>query len=480
MRILFTADLVRKLHFEQRPVGVIDGKLRTEATPSHVKDWTLRDELVRGFGVRVTRNSKSYFVQRKRGGSTSDRWVLTQQHSLRAARAEATEWLGKMARGDDPREEKKERLALHAAVKAARANTFGKAFEDYTGEDSTRLLRPSSVKDRKYAMRWMHETSLWPVPMSELDKTQVHQVFAPWFAAAEQARAKRERKRGSGPAGDLASCYKALRHCRAVWRRAAQPKGDVNPFKEWFEEQSAALAEVEPRQNTFTRDEFIAWLRAMEKARNAPEHRVNVVADFLMLVVLWGFRKRETMLLRWETLNLDAGYGSLPQLTTKKKRTRYFPLCPWAVDILRGRMKKNAEAGFMTKPQDFVFPSARKEDTSILEYRYLGARLKEQCGVWVGAHDLRRAVATEVFGETLDVNSVSLALGHRKKNVSVDYIQDLQRVLRPLFEKREHMLRRLLGLETEPELTDQQKGILEAARLLLKQANLSADLVGIP
>jgi len=487
MRVLFTAELVKKLNFAQRPklvngeVVVLDkeqGILLTEPTPENVREWTLRDAKQPGFGVRLTRNSKSYIVQRKRGSSTSDRWVLTEQHSLKAAQKQAGEWYAAMGRGDDPREEKRKKLRMRQAIKAMEAHTFGEAFAAYTDEKNTALLRPSSVKDRLLAQRWMQDTSLWKVPLVELSKQHVHEVFAPWFASAEKAQAKRlegQHKRGAGPAGDLASCYKALRHCRAVWRRASKPKGDENPFKEWFEENSPALAEVEARQNTFSQQSLVKWLKALEHARSSRVHRISVVADFLVLVLLWGFRKREVMTLRWGTLDLESGYGSLPQLTTKKKRTRYFPLCPWATEILRQRMEKNSAAGFKVRPADFVFPSSAKEDAPILEYRGLSVLLKEQTGVAIGAHDLRRDVATHVFGETLDVNSVAMALGHKKKDVSIGYIQNVQATLRPLYLKRETRLRRLLGLEAEPTLTETQRAMLEAAKGLLKQAGLSMD-----
>ena len=81
MHVPFTAALIKSLRFDQRPVSWSEEHgLVTEPTPPNVRDWVLRDSLTPGFGIRVWRGKSSFFVQRKRGGSTSDRWKIGRAH----------------------------------------------------------------------------------------------------------------------------------------------------------------------------------------------------------------------------------------------------------------------------------------------------------------------------------------------------------------------------------------------------------------
>src|SRR6185312_8852351 len=160
IKVLLTASLVRGLDFKHWPVSPVqwDGnRLVTEPTPAHVKDWTIRDTKTPGLGIRMTANSKSYFVQRKRKGSTSDRWVLTDQRSLDDARVQAAEWYAQMAKGNKPIQDIRDKAQVEADIKAARSHTFALAFADYVKDGESRVkaltLRPASLKDRKAVVR---------------------------------------------------------------------------------------------------------------------------------------------------------------------------------------------------------------------------------------------------------------------------------------------------------------------------------------
>lgn len=176
MRVAFTAKLIASLDFARMPVGVnADGQLIYPAgsSPPSGREWVLRDSTLPGFGVRLTKGSTSYFVQRKRGGSTSDRFRLTDQHSLSAARAQAQKWLGVMANGGDPRPALADMDAARKDARLRKAYTMERVLEAYaTGGVG---LRPATVYDRGIALRWLREEPLAKVPLDALTRAHVEE-----------------------------------------------------------------------------------------------------------------------------------------------------------------------------------------------------------------------------------------------------------------------------------------------------------------
>lgn len=492
MRIRFTADLIRSLVFERRPVAIgSDGTLvyDQQPLPPGVRDWTLRDSQILGFGIRLTKGSKTYFVQRKRGSSTSDRYVLTDQHSLKAARRQAQEWLVRMARGEDPRQDRANTNAARFVAKARAELTFAKVFAAYmTGGVG---LRPRTVSDRAMASRWMAKESLWNVPLFTLGKSDVHQVFGPMMTAAEAARTARKaapgmpRKRGGGPHSDVASAWKAFRHCAAAWTASEADKPLQNPFLAWRREHRKTLPKVERRETSLPtrKDAGIAWLKKLLELREAPEHVISVVADYLTCVLLWGARRESVQVLRWGDVLEEEGAVLFRADTSKTRRNLWLPLTPWAASILRERRARSQAEGLKTEPADWVFHSV-KPGKHIVEIREVQKLLKEASGLWIGPHDLRRTLAGDVFGDTLDVRTVGMVLGHAKSDgdVSASYVPDKERLraLRPVYEARERELRRLTGVEVTNDplsgLSSEQRAILVAAEAMLRSAGITPDV----
>lgn len=95
----------------------------------------------------------------------------------------------------------------------------------------------------------------------------------------------------------------------------------------------------------------------------------------------------------------------------------------------------------------------------------------------VRAHDLRRTLATELFGTTQNVATVEIALGHgSKKAVTRGYIQSSVEALRPLYEARKKRLREVIGLDAAagaPVISEAQQCVVAAATAILKQAGIA-------
>jgi integrase len=491
MRVPFTAALIQGLRFEQRPVAWSEQLgLLTEPTPPDVSDWVLRDAITPGLGIRLTRGSASYFVQRKRGGSTSDRWVLQDQHSLKAARRQAIEWLAAMARGDDPRETKRKKARDRQEAKELSKNTFGAVYERFVHEGVN--LKPGSIKDRAKVIGWMADTSLWQTPLHLIDKVLVGTTFKPIFEAADRARAAKRAagdtttKRGGGAKQDVATAWKCLTLCGTCWNRADSPKVTHNPFSAWRKEHKKTLPLVEPRTQVLptNRTNGQAWLKALEALRSDERHRVSVVADYLMLLLMWGGRKTETRFLRWRDVSWEDRQVCYDAETTKGKKAHYMPLTPWASQILRNRRDRNEAAGYPVSGNSYVFPTAaimkgKEAGQPIADYRGVTEILRDQTGLWIRAHDLRRTLASEIFGTTQNVATVEIALGHgSKKAVTRGYIQSAVEALRPLYEAREKRLRQMIRLDAAPapkQVSEAQQGMVAAALAILKEAGIQVS-----
>jgi len=493
MRVLFTAELIKSLAFESMPVGVdADGTLvyPENRTPPKGREWVLRDTKVPGLGLRLTKGSMSFFVQRKRGGSTSDRYRLTDQHSLTAARAQAQKWLGKMANGEDPRPALADMDNARKDARARKAYTLERVMEAYA--TSGVGLRPATVYDRGIALRWLREEPLAKVPLDALTRAHVEHTFAPMMKAAEAARADRiahpekKRKRGAGPHGDVASAWKLLRHCSAAWSAEESPKGPANPFAAFRKRNMKTLPKVERRRTSLQTQGAVAaakWLKALIKTRKEKDHTLAVSADYFLCLLLWGGRRAEVQKVRWSDVDFEVGTVRYREAHTKTRRSLVVPLTPWASEVLRERRAKNKRAKLGTEDDDWVFASTVK-GKHLVEIRELQTALFQASRVKLGPHDLRRTVASDLFGDTQNLDTVGLALGHASSegNVSAGYVVDLERLraLRPLYEARERRLRQLAGIEkdTDPlaHLTSEQRAVYRAAMAMLKASGIDTAL----
>lgn len=260
-----------------------------------------------------------------------------------------------------------------------------------------------------------------------------------------------------------------------------------NPFAAWRKEHKKTLPLVEPRTQVLptNRAKGQAWLKALEALRADERHRVSVVADYLMLLLMWGGRKTETRLLRWRDVAWEDRQVCYDAETTKGKKAHYMPLTPWGSEVLRARRDRNEAAGYPVSGNSYVFPTAaimkgKEAGQPIADPRGVTEILQGQTGLWIRAHDLRRTLASEIFGTTQNVATVEIALGHgSKKAVTRGYIQSAVESLRPLYETRETRLRQMIGLDAvvSTKVSEAQQGMVAAALAILKQAGVDlADL----
>ena len=248
--------------------------------------------------------------------------------------------------------------------------------------------------------------------MALVDKT-----FTPLFGQAVRAReahseAGGPKKRGGGAGTDVAAVYKCLAHCNTAWNEATAQKVADNPFSSWraAQRKSKKLPAVGRRTTTLATntDKGVLWLKGLLVLCESKDQVLAMIADYVLLTVLWGGRKTEGSLIRWRDVKFDEREVGFAEETTKGKKIHLIPLTPWSTAILLARLEKNLQAGWAAGPADLVFPHPYTKSRRIEDYRPVTRLLHEQSGLWIRLHDLRRTLAGSVFGSSKDLDRKSV------------------------------------------------------------------------
>lgn len=498
--------LVATLAFDRWPLSPVQfspkGELLTEPTPPDVTSWVINDTSRGGEGlaVRMTPRAATWIARAKRpNGGESWRKKLGRVGEMKAnaARKACATWRAEVRTlKDNPDHVERRRNKERAKERKAKHFRFGEMYQDFidNGEERVRLLTlaPASATDRKAPVKWLEPLPLWTVPVADLSPDHAHEAFAVWFADAERARIA---KKNGAPKPevdhalplDLSAAHKALAHAKGAWNLTKAKKAAVNPFSAWAKGRKLPLV---PRRQEILRtdtDSGLVWLKALIEVRDSKDPVFAVLADYVLLAILWGGRKTELALICWRNVQHEEASVCFQSETTKGKVDHYVPLTPWADQLLRERRAKNLALGWPVGAHDPVFYYPNAEDHRISDYRPIMRLLQEKSGLWIRLHDLRRTLATSVFGSSKDLGTVKIALGHRSgsnQEVTIGYLERQARLaaLRELYAAREKRLRVLLGLEQAPstDFTDYQKTMLTTLRTLVKQTGLehfnAADL----
>lgn len=502
IQVELTDALAASVRFDQWPVvplQLADGILLTEPTPSDVKEWAILDTMRKGLSLRVTPRGLSWSVRRKRpkGGET---WRKTLGEppgmKVKVARTLANEWFAYiLIHKRNPDHDVRKDARADMEIRRARKFQFGECFQDFIldGEQRVKLktLRPKSVTDRRAVVNWLKDQPIWTTPVADLGPDHVGTLFAQWFVDADNARIVKEKnacleKKDHLPLPvvrhtlplDLAAAHKALAHGRAAWNLTKSRKQVVNPFSAWAK--GKKLPKVPRRETVLKTDQASgqAWLKELVTQRDSTDALLAVMADYVLVATLWGGRKTETACLRW--IDVDFGDHSARFIGehTKNGQDHWVPLTTWAEQILSERQARSQAQGWSTGPLDPVFYSSGAHDHRIGDYRPLTRLLQKQTGEWIRLHDLRRTLASSVFGSVKDLGTVAVALGHKSgMEVTAGYVQRQEALaaLREIYAAREKKLRVLIGLDQAPktdELSDTQRMQVQNIQMMLQMANL--------
>lgn len=330
----------------------------------------IRDEVLTGFGLRVTPSGAKSFVVEVRVNGRNRRKTLGRYGPLTVeqARRAAQQYLGQVASGIDP--------VAEAKAAKARQVTVREALEDYLSV--RKGLKPSTIHDYRRHLResfpdWADR------PLGSIRKD----------AIAERHRQIGERS--------PARANNAMRVLRAVFNFARGqyegPNGESlfpeNPVDRLSH--TRAWYPLERRRTFIHRRQLPAWFDAVETVRQSEaDSDARSIGDLLLLLLFTGMRRSEGMHLKWEDVDFLDRTLCIPD--TKNREPLTLPLSDFLFDLLSQRQEQ-AEG-------PYVFPGKGGYGPLVEPRRHM-RRVTELSGVSFTLHDLRRTFIT--VAESLDI-----------------------------------------------------------------------------
>lgn len=340
------------------------------------------DTKVAGLGLRVSRTGKKvWFVKYRMKGDPKNRRLTLEpypQMSLVDAREAARETILRAARGEDPAGEKQE-IKGSATVKALAAAYV---------ERHAKVRKRSWRKDEQALAKDVLPT--WGARKAcDIKKKDVIALVEAKMKDGSPIQANRllalvRKMYNWGMEVDLVDANP----CLMVKRPALETKRD------------RVLSEAE--------------LRALWAAI---EDYGGVITPIFKLRLLTAQRGGEIATMRWEDLDLDAGWWTIPAERSKNKLSHRVPLSPPVLGILRDlRDRRDGKDG------GWVFRGKRIGQP----FKHFGEPtrvLRERSGVAFNPHDLRRTAASYMTGEPLEIPrlDVSKILNHVETGVTGIY-----------------------------------------------------------
>lgn len=332
------------------------------------------DESLPGFSVRVAPTGRKTFCVLYRRGRRLRRYTLGQHPplSLGQARTLAKAALARAAMGGDPaaRKIEKRRASTFAELAAEYLERYAKPNKRSWCEDERRLRKnllpifgPRLAKEisRADVRRLLDDILLRPAP-----------------AEANQTHALLRKIYNWAIAYDLVEDSP----CRGLPRPA----------------------KIRARHHVLSEEDIRKFWSAL--SRESRE-----IAAALKLRLLTAQRGGEVITMRWEDVDLDARWWTLPAARSKNELPHRVPLSDAALRILH-------ELEATDSP--WVFPSP-KRDTHLCSTQKAIERIRERAGIELRGHDLRRTAASFMTSMGTPRLVVAKILNHVETGITAVY-----------------------------------------------------------
>jgi integrase len=378
-----------KARITKRAVDALRARAKDEGRTLY-----LRDDEVTGFGALCTKaGACSYFVEYRLGGrGTAQKRMTIGKHGVltpEQARQRAKEELGKVARGDDvsqARKEKREKLTSLTFADAAKRYLDVREAEGETTEGYNRTKRA----------RLLNSPDLKPVagkPIALIKRADLTAVIDAAIIRSPSAALVLH--------SHLCTVF--------AWAR------------------SRSLIDVDPM------DGFDAPAKPKERARKLTNEELGAVwqaagelswpwENIFKLLALTGQRRQEVAGMRWRELDLDAGEWTIAKERAKNGKAHTIDLHPAAVALLDPLGEAMAARvvrarAWTNEPDEIVFTTTGRTAVSGFSNakERLDARMQEILGgkfqPW-HTHDLRRTAATGMAALGSLPNVIERVLNH--------------------------------------------------------------------
>ena len=363
-----------------------------------------RDSQLKGFGVRVGKNTKVYYAESKVNDKTVR--VTIGHHGLftaEQARLEARNILGMMARSINPNDASKARKA--------KSVTLSDVYKAYLVARSG--LKPRTIYDydrfiKTHYLDWNNK------PITEITKDMI------------------ERKHREIGERSEAQANLSMRFMRAIFNFAigqyedssGAPTISDNPVKRIS--QTRAWYRVDRRQTVIKPHDLHAWFKAVNALPTFSKGlNREAVRDYLLLLIFTGLRREEGLSLQWRDIDFKARTLNIPD--PKNRQSHTLPLTDFLYALLKNRYDNNHEGSA------FVF-AGRGVKGYMDDPNKQMKLVIEKSKVVFTPHDLRRTFIT--VAESLDISAYALKrlANHKMANdVTAGYIiGDAERLREPM------------------------------------------------
>lgn len=390
-------------------------------TPPATGQAFIRDRELKGFGVRANAGGTKSFVLEKRVDRRLRRVTLGRYPDLTVeqARKEALKQLAQIATGMDP--------VAEAQQRRREKKTLEDAFRDFL--KARKNLKERTVYDY---------TRIMAVAFPDWQKKPLKSV-------TKDLVAKRHTQLGT----DRGEAYAngAMRFLRSLFNFALaeyedrngvpllpyNPVDRLNKTRAWYR--------VKPRQTYIKAHQLPAWYNAVASLREfGTNESPGIVADYLLLLLFTGLRRKEGMRLRWD--DIDLLQRTLLVRDTKNNEPLVLPLTDFTAALLERRQQAAVN--------EFVFPG-RNQHGHLAEPRPQMRKVIAASNVEFTLHDLRRTFVT--YAESLDISAyaVKRLVNHKMRgDVTAGYIiSDVERLRRPMQQINDYLVK-AMGLEVTP------------------------------
>lgn len=344
-------------------------------------DYILWDSKLTGFGVKVTPKGKRVYFLKYRTKDGTQRKPAIGEHSealtCERAREIAKDWLADVQHGGDPSGERKT---------LRKAATVGELCDRYMREHSLVHKKPSSIyMDRMFIDRYI--------------KPQCGHLKVGAMTRQHVAQLHNSMKQTPVQANRMVNTLSKIFMLAEQWEMRA---ANTNPclkfprFKETPKERFLTDAEMERLGDT---------LRELEKERKESPYMIALVR----ILMLTGARLGEILNARWEWVDMQRGFLTLPDSKTGKRIINL----GGALEVLEKLPRVSGN------PYIIV---GDVEGKQMVKPNRQWRRIRERAGLGdVRMHDLRHTYASVLAMQGESMLVVAKLLGHRQLRTTERY-----------------------------------------------------------
>ena len=362
-----------------------------------------RDSDLIGFAIRVNNTCKTYIVEKKVLGRTVRSTIgLHGNLTLAQARHIARDKLALMAQGINPNEVKR-KIITEEKLKSDLLKIkppLTQAFEHYL---LYKRLKPRTIQD--YTMVVDNYLKDWnDITLDKISRSMI------------QAKHSELSQRSMAQANMAMRVFRAIynysvEHYRNENNRSIldqdNPINTLNAKKAWNK--------IRSRKTYIHQDQLPEWIKAVFEYKDRGQ-QLETNRDFLLTLILTGFRREECESLTWSSIDLK--YGRITLIDEKYREPYTLPMGDFLFTLMT---KRYAQA-----TNEWVFPSVKSTSGHIVNISKVRQKINKSCGIEFSFHDLRRTF--NAIAKKLDYEQYTIHRLLNYKNDDRDRTRDFVQV----------------------------------------------------